>query len=69
LLFKPCFPFEWTSVTVQYRYGKSNYHITVYQLTANEESWWKSEASEGKGNTIQLSDDGLEHRFEMHVRS
>jgi cellobiose phosphorylase len=69
LLIKPCFPSEWTSVTIQYRYGKSTYHIAVYQLNANEESWWKSEASEGKGNTIHLSDDGLEHRFDMHVRS
>jgi len=68
LLFKPCFPSEWTSVTIQYRYGKSTYHITVYQLNATEESWWKSEASEGKGNTIHLCDDGLEHRFDVHVR-
>jgi len=67
LIFNPCFPFEWTSIAIQYRFGKSNYHITVYQLTTNEESWWKSEASEGKGNTIQLSDDGLEHRFDVHV--
>ena len=69
LVIKPCFPSKWTSVTIQYRYGKSTYHITVYQLNATEESWWKSEAGEGKGNTIHLCDDGLEHRFEVHVRS
>lgn len=69
LLFNPCFPYEWSSITIQYRYGRSNYHITIYQLNANQESWWKSEVSEGKGNAIQLSNDGLEHRFEVHVRS
>ncbi len=54
LLFNPCFPSEWPSIKIQYKYGKSTYHIIVYQLKANEESWWKSEAGEGKGNAIQL---------------
>ena len=69
LLFNPCFPSEWLSIRIQYKYGKSTYHIIVYQLKADEESWWKSEAGEGKGNAIQLTDDGHEHRFEVHVRS
>jgi cellobiose phosphorylase len=69
LSFHPCFPFEWPSIEIQYRYGKSMYHFTVFQLPANEGSWWKGESGEGKGNTIQLTDDGLEHRFEVHVTS
>jgi cellobiose phosphorylase len=69
LHFNPCFPSEWPSVKIQYKYETSNYHITVYQLKANEESWWKSKAGEGKGNAIQLIDDGIEHSFEVHVRS
>jgi cyclic beta-1,2-glucan glucanotransferase len=69
LLFNPCFPFEWPSIKIQYRYGGSTYRFTVYQFKGNEESWWKSDAGEGKGNAIQLIDDGLEHRFEVHVRS
>ena len=69
LQFKPCFPSEWPSITIDYRYGKSTYHITVYQLKADEESWWKSEASNGKGNSIQLIDDGQEHKFEVHIQS
>ena len=69
LQFTPCFPSEWPSVKIQYKYGTSTYHITVYQLKANEESWWKNEAGKGKGNAIQLVDDGIEHRFEVHVRS
>ena len=45
------------------------YHFTVFQLQANEESWWKGESNEGKGNIIQLTDDALEHKFEVHVQS
>ena len=69
LQFNPCFPFDWPSIKIQYRYGSSTYHITIYQSAGDDESWWKSDTGEGKGNVIQLIDDGLEHRFEMHVRS
>lgn len=69
LQFNPCFPSEWPSIKIQYKYGSSTYHIIVYQLKGNEDSWWKSETSEGKGNAIQLIDDSGEHRFEVHVRS
>src|SRR5688572_20595562 len=67
LQFNPCFPSEWPSVKIRYKYGLYTYHITVFQLKGNEESWWKSETGEGKGNTIQLTGDGI--RFEVHVRS
>ena len=69
LHFNPCFPSEWLSIRIKYKYGESTYHIVVFQLKASEESWWKSEAAEGKGNAIQLIDDGGEHRFEVHVKS
>ncbi|HMK16894.1 MAG TPA: glucoamylase family protein [Chitinophagaceae bacterium] len=69
LQFNPCFPIEWPSIKIQYKYGRSTYRFIVYQFKGNEGSWWKSEAGEGKGNAIQLIDDGLEHRFEVHVRS
>ncbi|HEX6168476.1 MAG TPA: glucoamylase family protein [Chitinophagaceae bacterium] len=69
LQFNPCFPSEWPSIKIQYKYHNSTYHIIVYQLKGSEESWWKSEAGEGKGNAIQLTDDGLDHRFEVHVQS
>jgi cyclic beta-1,2-glucan synthetase len=69
LLFNPCFPYEWPSIEIQYRYGKSTYHFTVFQLRTNEESWWKGESCEGKGNSIRLTDDGLEHRLEVHIQS
>jgi cellobiose phosphorylase len=69
LSFNPCFPYEWPSIKIQYRYGKSTYHFTVFQLETNEESWWKGESTEGKGNILQLTDDGLAHKFDVHVQS
>lgn len=69
LTFNPCFPSAWPSVEIHYRYGKSTYHFTVYQLQTGKESWWKGESGEGKGNTVQLIDDGVEHWFEVHVQS
>lgn len=67
LHFNPCFPSEWPSIKIRYRYGGSIYHITVYQSAVKEGSWWKSASQEGKGNFIQLQDDGLEHTIEIYV--
>jgi cyclic beta-1,2-glucan synthetase len=69
LSFNPCFPFEWPSIKIQYRYGKSMYHFTIFQLGINEESRWQEASISGKGNIIQLTDDGLEHKIEVHVQS
>jgi cellobiose phosphorylase len=60
LIFKPCFPIEWPSVSITYKYGKSTYHITVFQ---HDE---KKEGAEA-GNIVHLVDDGLEHTVEMHT--
>jgi cellobiose phosphorylase len=68
LRFKPCFPAEWPSVSITYRFGKSTYHITVFQHHTNEASWWKDEQSQGKGNVIELVDDHREHRIELHIQ-
>jgi hypothetical protein len=49
---------------------ESQYIIfTVFQVETDEGSWWKGEFSKGKGNIKQLTDDGLEHKFEVHVQS
>lgn len=40
-----------------------------FTLKGNEESWWKNEGGDGKGNAIQLMDDAPDHRFEVHVQS
>ena len=69
LKFTPCFPLNWSNVTIKYQYKESTYKITVYQLPENAESWWKMGAEEGKGDTIPLVDDGMEHVVEVHISS
>jgi cyclic beta-1,2-glucan synthetase len=68
LEFKPCFPADWPSVYIKYKFGKSTYHITVFQDNTNEESWWKQDLKKGKGNAVDLIDDANEHKIEMHIR-
>jgi len=69
LKFKPCFPLDWPFVSIIYRYGSSIYRITVFQLNNNDNSWWKIEDKQGKGDAITLIDDGMEHKVEMYIRS
>lgn len=65
LNFAPCFPLEWPSISMVYRYKSSTYKITVYQITEGK-SWWKSGDTKGEGSSIQLVDDGTEHIVEVH---
>src|SRR6187549_3784463 len=44
LKFKPCFPVDWPSVKIDYRYGNAVYKITVFQEEAP--SWWKADDQE-----------------------
>ena len=67
LIFKPCFPASWPSVSIKYKYGKSTYHITIFQHSANEKPAWESEQKQAPGNVVQLVDDGLEHKVEVHT--
>ena len=67
LIFKPCFPATWPSVSIKYRYGKSTYHFTIFQHSANEKPVWESEQKQAAGNVVQLVDDGLEHKVEVHT--
>lgn len=67
LKFTPCFPEEWPSVTINYRFKTSSYTITVYQKKNIEASWWKMDNEEGKGNNFPLKNDGLLHEVEIHI--
>jgi cellobiose phosphorylase len=67
LKFKPCFPLDWPSVTINYRHGRSSYHITIFQSNNNDESWWKEGEMQGKGDSIKLIDDGITHNVEVHI--
>jgi len=68
LIFKPCFPLNWPSVSIRYQYGKSTYNVTVFQL-ATEPSRWKLDSEEGTGDSIKLTDDGLTHEVEVYIIS
>jgi len=67
LSFQPCFPLGWPSVLVIYRYGGSEYRITVFQVSDSRESRWTMDQRRGGGNAIRLIDDGQPHIVEMHV--
>jgi cyclic beta-1,2-glucan synthetase len=67
LRFKPCFPLDWPSITVVYRYGRSTYRITVFQDGDAAESRWEMDGRSGKGDTIELTDDEGEHESKIYV--
>ncbi|MGB3345147.1 MAG: glucoamylase family protein [Aequorivita sp.] len=67
LKFTPCYPEEWPSVTINYRFKTTTYNITVYQKRDIEGSWWKTEKEQGKGNVFPLKDDGMQHEVEVHI--
>jgi cellobiose phosphorylase len=66
LQLKPCFPLHWPSISLSYRYGGSEYHITLFQLTDNSPASWKIGETRGDGNTIKLEDDGQRHTVEIY---
>jgi cellobiose phosphorylase len=67
LSFRPCFPLDWPSVHLTYRYGRSEYRITVFQLSGGEASRWTMDEQQEDGNAIRLIDDGQRHVVEMHI--
>jgi cyclic beta-1,2-glucan synthetase len=67
LRFRPCFPADWPSVRIDYRFGSSTYRITVFQTENERGSWWKTEEAQGEGDTIPLVDNGQVQEVEVHV--
>jgi cellobiose phosphorylase len=64
LVFNPCFPMAWPSVSITYKYGRSTYHITVFQRDTKRDMGGQNEQI--TSNIVQLVDDGLEHIVEVH---
>jgi len=62
LVFNPCFPKNWDSVTIQYKFHSTDYTITFKQKELNEEMNWKIDEKTGNGNSIQMEDDGKVHK-------
>ncbi|MEO5648724.1 MAG: glucoamylase family protein [Ginsengibacter sp.] len=67
LKFTPSFPEEWPAVSITYRYKSATYFIKVHQRKSTEESCWKMGSDQGKGNSIPLKDDGMQHEVEIHI--
>ncbi|MDP3469471.1 MAG: glucoamylase family protein [Daejeonella sp.] len=67
LKFTPCYPEDWPSVTINYRFKTSTYNITVFQEKNIEGSWWKMDNEQGNGNKFLLQDDGMLHEVEIHI--
>ncbi len=68
LKFTPCFPLDWPSLLITYRYKSSKYHITVFQFHGPSDSWCKIGNKNEAGDVVKLIDDGLEHEVEIHIR-
>ena len=67
LLFQPCFPLHWPSVTIVYRYGAATYEITVFQQGDPGESWQIIDGRRGEGAAIDLESSEGRHLVEVHV--
>ena len=62
LRFEPCLPATWESVSIDYRYGKTIYKITLVQLLrANAAMSVTVDGILQPDGTVSLVDDGLEH--------
>ena len=66
LQLNPCFPLDWPSISLVYRYGKAEYRITIFQVSDNSTSRWNMDDQHGDGNTIRLEDDGQSHNVEIY---
>jgi len=67
LTFRPCFPFEWPSVSIVYRYGAAAYAITVFQERQPGTSWWILDGRRIEEAAIDLDSSEGHHQAEVHV--
>ena len=58
LQFRPCLPPDWDGFSMDYRWGKSVYHISITRV---------GDAA-AVVDTVMLVDDGAEHTIELHVK-
>jgi cellobiose phosphorylase len=67
LHFDPCFPADWDTFKVHYRYRETMYHITVQQLSAGAGMNIILDGILLEGTTIPLVDDHREHSAELRI--
>jgi cellobiose phosphorylase len=62
LLFEPCFPAQWDSIAIDYRYGNTMYRIIMRQGDADTTALMISvDGIVQPDSAVSLVDDGLEH--------
>lgn len=61
LQINPCVPAEWKSFEINYRYKKTNYHITVQLTDDKNKSGVVIDGNAQSENRIHLVDDEVEH--------
>ncbi len=67
LVFKPCFPKDWPSVTITYQFRTATYRFTVFQDSDLVGSYWNTDSQREEGNAVPLLDDGAVHEVEVHI--
>ncbi len=68
LRLNPCFPKEWESFSVNYKYSETYYRIKFLQTTGSKDSIKvKLDGVELTGNVATLIDDHLEHYLEVSI--
>lgn len=67
----PCIPSQWSSYSIQYRFGSTNYHIDIKQISADEQINGTGLIIDGVAQQqayISMQDDLQEHHVELTVR-
>ena len=67
LNFAPCIPSNWEAFKVSYRYGNSVYKINYIQKNESGTITLKLDEAAMEGNTIELIDDGAEHKVDVNL--
>jgi cellobiose phosphorylase len=67
----PCLPQDWTTYTMNYRFGRSHYRIVVTQTLSNDSAAQTHVTHNGveqQDGEIALIDDGLRHEVTVAIR-
>jgi cellobiose phosphorylase len=68
LRFAPCFPADWETFKLHYRYRETLYHITVFQThAADNKTSVTVDGVEQRDQAVPLVDDRMEHTVEVRI--
>jgi len=67
LQINPCVPEDWKSFEIDYRYKKTNYHISVQLVDGSKDIELIVDDISQNGNSVQLVDDETEHTVTIKI--